>query len=136
MLAGGAVSLVLSEYQPLPAGLRSAGLVLLGTYVGSSLDRQDSRLVRPELPSALAILALVTAGCASGLIVHPYLAPDLAVGTVILGTMPGGISGLTAVAGDLGAEFGLVASIRMVRLMAVFGLLPLVLARIARSVGD
>ena len=136
MVATGILSLAMAESQPLPYGVRALSLVLLGTYTGSGLQRDSLRLVRPVLPAAFgAILALIAVGCVLGLVLHRHVAPDLAVSTLVLGTMPGGASGLTAIAGDLGEEFALVAAMHMVRLMIVFGLLPLVLARLARADG-
>jgi len=134
MVATGILSLTMAESEPLPYGVRAVSLVLLGTYAGSGLQRDSLRLVRPVLPAAFgAILALITVGCALGMVLHRYVAPDLAVGTLVLGTMPGGASGLTAIAGDVGGEFALVGAMHMVRLIVVFGLLPLVLARLARA---
>jgi membrane AbrB-like protein len=89
--------------------------------------------LRRVLPATCAaILALITAGCGLGWLLHRSYPQYLSPVTALLGTMPGGASGLTAMAYDLGAEVQLVASIHMVRLIIVFGLLPLLLARFVR----
>lgn len=132
MLATGAVSLAASDSQPLPEMFRSAALLLLGIYIGSSMQRDRLMRMRHVLPAALiAILVFIAVGTGLGWVLHRHFAPDISLVTALLGTMPGGASGLTAVAYDLGAEPRLVASLHMVRLMIVFGLLPLVLRRLA-----
>ncbi len=138
MLATGAVSLAASDSQPLPEMFRSAALLLLGIYIGSSMQRDRLMRMRHVLPAALiAILVFIAVGTGLGWVLHRHFAPDISLVTALLGTMPGGASGLTAVAYDLGAEPRLVASLHMVRLMIVFGLLPLVLRRLARPLqGD
>lgn len=133
MLATGAVSLAGADSQPLPEMFRSAALFLLGIYIGSSMQRTRLIRMRGVLPVAMvAILIFIAVGTALGWGVHRYFAPDVSLVTALLGTMPGGASGLTAVAHEFGAEPRLVASLHMVRLMVVFGLLPLVLRRVTR----
>jgi membrane AbrB-like protein len=133
MLAAGAWSLAASEAQPLPEVVRSLALLFLGMYTGSSMDPKALRAVRKVLPACmLAVLVLIALGGALGWLLQRYFAPDMLPVTAILGTMPGGASGLTAIAYDLGAEPRLVASIHMVRLIIVFGVLPLALARFVR----
>lgn len=133
MLATGAVSLAASDSQPLPEIFRSAALLLLGIYIGSSMQRERLMRMRHVLPAALTtILIFIAVGTGLGWVLHRHFAPDISLVTALLGTMPGGASGLTAVAYDFGAEPRLVASLHMVRLMIVFGLLPLVLRRLAR----
>lgn len=132
MLATGAVSLAASDSQPLPEMFRSAALLLLGISIGSSMQRDRLMRMRHVLPAALiAILVFIAVGTGLGWVLHRHFAPDISLVTALLGTMPGGASGLTAVAYDLGAEPRLVASLHMVRLMIVFGLLPLILRRLA-----
>ncbi len=133
MLATGAVSIAASDSQPLPEIFRSAALLLLGIYIGSSMQRERLLPMRRVLPVALiAILIFIAVGAGLGWVLHHQFAPDISLATALLGSMPGGASGLTAVAYDFGAEPRVVASLHMVRLMIVFGLLPLILQRLAR----
>ena len=126
------LSLVMEDPQPLPEGVRWLALLLLGTYTGSTVDRGVLRHIRASLPVAIAgILALIAVAVALGWVLHSQFAGELGLGTVLLGTMPGGASGLSAVAYDLGADARLVASLHMVRQIMVFGALPLVLRWLA-----
>jgi len=109
-------------------------LLLLGTYTGSSVDREALVQIRRVLPVALSlILVMIGEAVALGWMLHSRFAGDISLVTVMLGTMPGGASGLSAVAFDMGAEVHLVASMHMVRQIMVFGALPLVLRWLAES---
>jgi membrane AbrB-like protein len=132
LLPAAILSLWLDDPQPLPEGVRWMALLLLGTYTGSTVDRRVLRQIRTALPVAMAgILALIAVAVALGWMLHSQFAGEIGLGTVVLGTMPGGASGLSAVAYDLGADARLVASLHMVRQFMVFGALPLVLRWLA-----
>ncbi len=133
MLATGLFSVVLADSQPLPEGFRWVALLLLGIHTGSSVDREVLARIRGVLPVALTmIMLLIAAAVGLGwLLYNNRAASDLSLVTVMLGTMPGGASGLAAVAYDMGADAHLVASLHMVRQIMVFGALPLVLRWLA-----
>lgn len=132
MLATGLFSVVLADFHPLPEGFRWVALLLLGIYTGSSVDREVLARIQGVLPVALTmIMLLIAAAVGLGWVFYTRAASDLSLVTVMLGTMPGGASGLAAVAYDMGAEAHLVASLHMVRQVMVFGVLPLVLRWLA-----
>jgi membrane AbrB-like protein len=134
MLATGAASLVLAEPQPLPEGLRWVALLLLGTYTGSSLDREVLGRIRGVLPVAMGTIAVLIAAAAGlGWMLYHNSPSDISLVTLMLGVMPGGASGLSAAAFDLHAEASLVASMHMVRQIMVFGALPVLLRWLAES---
>lgn len=134
MLATGVVSLMLADPQPLPEGFRWVALLLVGTYTGSSLDRDVLRRIRGVLPVAMVIiLVLIAAAAGLGWMLYQNHAREISLVTLILGTMPGGASGLSAAAFDLHAEASLVASMHMVRQIMVFGALPVLLRWFAES---
>jgi len=128
MLASGLVSLLTGEGEPLPEALRWVALLLLGTYTGSTVERHTLRRIASALPVALALIGvLIAAGLGLGLFVHARAGEGVSLVTVLIGTMPGGASGLSAVAFDLGADPRLVASMHSARMILVFGALPLLL---------
>ena len=132
MLAAGVVSLGTGEAVPLPEELRWASLLLLGIYTGSTVERDTLRRIASALPVALCLIAaLIAAGLALGLFVHARAGQGVSLVTVLMGTMPGGASGLLPVAFDLGADVRLVASIHSVRIILAYGALPLLLRGMA-----
>ena len=137
LVAAGAVSLGLSKAQPLPGAVRSVALLLLGVYTGSTTDRQSLARLGAVLPWHMcAVLVLMLTSIGLGWLLHTQGPGNVDLVTAALSTMPGGASGLTAMAYDLGADARLVASLHSVRQVAVFGLLPLVLQWSLRGKGD
>jgi membrane AbrB-like protein len=134
MLASAAVGLLMTQPQTFPPILRSVGLVLLGIGAGSAIERQALQRLRRVLPVAtLLVLLLIATSYAIGRIVLAVSGDAALPATVILGVMPGGASGMAAAAIDLGADLPIVASMHSLRLVIVFGLLPLMLRGIARA---
>lgn len=132
MLSTGIVSLLVPNSQPLPEGIRSVALVLLGISIGASVDRAALLSLRRVLPCAAVMIAiLIATSIGLGWVVHTHNALDVSAATILLGIMPGGASGLAAAAPDLGAEASIVASLHSVRQFIVFGLLPLLLRWLA-----
>lgn len=128
MLATGIVSLLVPDSQPLPEGIRSIALVLLGISIGASVDRTALLSLRYVLPwAAMMIAVLIAASVGLGWVIYTHNVFDISVASILLGIMPGGASGLAAAAPDLGAEASIVASLHSVRQFIVFGLLPLFL---------
>ena len=125
MVATGAFSLLVARPEPLPQGFRLVALLLLGVHIGSSVDRAVIRQIVRILPQAMsAILALIAVGFGMGWSVHQIAPTDISGITILLGCMPGGASGMAALAGELGADVRLVASMHIIRQITVFGVLP------------
>jgi membrane AbrB-like protein len=128
MFATGVFSLLVADPEPLPEGFRTAALLFLGVSIGSSVDRDVLWQIRRALVSAMgAILILIATGFGLGWALYRFAPTDLPMVTILLGCMPGGASGMAAMAGDLGGDVRLVASLHMVRQIMVFGILPFVL---------
>ena len=137
MLATAAVSLSFAEVVTFPPLLRSVGLVLLGIHVGASVERQALLRLRRVLPVALAlVLLLIAASLVIGRIVYSFSGDSVSAATIVLGVMPGGASGMAAAAIDLGANVPIVASMHSLRMLIVFGLLPLLLRWFVHSNGQ
>lgn len=79
------------------------------------------------MPAMSVILILITTGFGLGWALYHFAPTDLSMVTILLGCMPGGASGMAAMAGDLSGDVRLVASLHMVRQIMVFGILPFVL---------
>ena len=134
MFATGIFSLLASDPAPLPEDFRMVALLLLGVNIGSSVDRDMLRRIRSALiPAMSAILILIAVGFSLGWALYRIAPVDLTVTTILLGSMPGGASGMAAMAGDIGGDVRLVASLHMVRQIIVFGILPFVLRRLVGS---
>ena len=107
------------------------GQLLVGAVIGSTLDRRLIESFRSVLiPGLVAVAVMVFSGLLIGAsfavlgLIDPL--------TALFGLAPGGFAEMTAAAVSLGASGPLVASMHLVRVVAVLVLLPLILQPLAR----
>lgn len=107
------------------------GQLLIGAVIGSTLDRRMIRSFRSVLvPGLFAVATTVLSGMLIGVTVALLGLADPLV--ALFGLAPGGFAEMTAAAISLGASGPLVASMHLVRVVAVLVLLPLLLRPLAR----
>jgi hypothetical protein len=107
------------------------GQLLVGAVIGSTLDRRMVRSFRSVLlPGVFAVGSMVLSGIVIGVSFALLGLTDPL--TALFGLAPGGFAEMTAAAISLGASGPLVASMHLVRVVAVLVLLPLLLRPLAR----
>ncbi len=118
MLAVAAGALLKFDLGALPSYSKPVVQVVLGAILGlglrnTSLEQLKSLLV----PAAVIITILMTAGFATAFILNRFFGLDLM--TAIFSSTPGGMSELSMVAADIGANSPIVALLQLIRLMSV-----------------
>jgi membrane AbrB-like protein len=107
------------------------GQVLVGAVIGSTMDRRMLGSFRKVLvPGVVAVASMALAGVVIGTTFALLGFADPL--TSLFGLAPGGFAEMTAAAISLGANGPLVATIHVVRVIAVIVLLPLILRPVAR----
>jgi membrane AbrB-like protein len=107
------------------------GQILVGAVIGSTLDRHMIASFRSVLvPGAFAVASTLLAGILIGSIFAILGFADPL--TSLFGLAPGGMAEMTAAAIALGASGPLVASMHVLRVVAVIVLLPMFLRPAAR----
>lgn len=107
------------------------GQILVGAVIGSTLDRHMIASFRSVIvPGAFAVVSTLLAGVLIGtaFAMLGYADPL----TSLFGLAPGGMAEMTAAAISLGASGPLVASMHVLRVVAVIVLLPMFLRPAAR----
>ena len=131
MAAVGAVQLTATTPLQIGAQWGTLGQLLVGAVIGSTLDRRMIRSFRSVLlPGLFTVAVMVLSGLLIG--VTFALLGFLEPLTALFGMAPGGFSEMTAAAIALGASGPLVASMHLVRVVAVSVFLPLILGPLAR----
>lgn len=127
-------SLVKAQPHPLQRGVRTAGLVLIGCVSAARLDRESFELlglVALPVLAAVVLLLVLNGVLARWLVKRHQLDPA----TAVLACAPGGLSELSVLAVDEGADVGTVTVIHLLRvLLVVLVVLPglvFVLGRLA-----
>jgi membrane AbrB-like protein len=109
------------------ARAKQVAQVIVGTGIGATLTPESFALLRAlVLPILAAIAALVLVGLLSGLVLARTTGLDVA--TAITATAPGGMIEMVLVSDAVGGETPVVAGIHVMRILAVLGTLPIVLA--------
>ena len=131
MAAVGALQLAAAAPMQISPGWGTVGQLLVGAAIGSTMDRRMIRSFRSVLvPGAFAVGSMVLSGViiGTGFAVLGFADPL----TSLFGLAPGGFAEMTAAATALGASGPVVASMHLVRVIAVIVLLPFILRPVAR----
>lgn len=121
-----------------PGSWRVAAQVLVGTAVGSGIDRGALReFWRVVVPGVVAVATIIGVGVGSGLLIGATGHLDHL--SAVLGTVPGGVGEMVASATALRADVPVVAGMHVVRLVISLAALPLLVRAVSiltRRVGD
>jgi hypothetical protein len=131
MAAVGTLQLTAAARYDIAAQWAVLGQVLVGAVIGSTLDRRMIASFRAVLlPGAVAVAGTLLAGVVigSGFAILGFADPL----TSLFGLAPGGMAEMTAAAISLGASGPLVASMHVLRVVAVIVVLPMFLRPAAR----
>jgi len=120
-----AASLVSGRSGALPIQITQAGRVLLGTVIGSTINRPTLELLGSALlPAFLAAIGLIVISLGLGYLIGRMAGMNRA--TALCSLVPGGMGEMTAIAHDLGADIRVVAALHVLRVIVVLVLVPVV----------
>lgn len=101
--------------------------LLVGTGIGATLKPESfSLLATMAVPIVASILTLLSVGLLCGALLTR--ATRLDVATALASTAPGGMIEMVLVSDEIGADGAIVAGMHLLRILAVLGVLPVVLA--------
>ncbi len=114
----------------LPAKSRDLALLGLGSTISLTLNAETVAALGPIL---LPVLCITTVMMAWGMILSIFVRKTMGwnLMTCLLASSPGGVTSLSAVSADLGADPLQVSLLHLVRLFTIFLLLPPLLVRLA-----
>jgi len=130
LLAVGAVKLARPELGKAPAAYSEVGKLLLGTVIGATFSRSMLEQLGHLLPYAVAAtLALMAVALVAAWLLARWTELDL--GTALFCLTPGGMPEMVAMAEEIGADLGVVATLQFVRYTCVVLLAPLLIIWLA-----
>jgi membrane AbrB-like protein len=120
------VMLAKPELRKAPTAYNEVGKVLLGTVVGATFSRDTVEQLGHLLPWVVAAALALTA---VALVASRLLArwTDLDLGTALFCLTPGGMAEMVAMAEEIGADLGVVATLQFVRYTCVVLLAPVLI---------
>jgi membrane AbrB-like protein len=115
--------IVMKQHLSSPKVLRDTGFVILGIFFGLFFTIDTLHTVLPYFfPYLLSTILLVTISVINGIWISKFI--DLESMTSVIGTVPGGLSQMVAVADDLDANVAMVTILQTVRLLTVVFFVP------------
>jgi len=119
-----ALSLISGRSAAIPPRINFAGRALLGTAIGSGINRQTLDVLGSAILPTIAIsFVLLTASVGIAFLTARLAKLDRA--TAICSFTPGGMGEMTSVAHDLGADMRVVAALHVLRLVLILLIVPL-----------
>lgn len=107
-----------------PAGMRNAGLALLGYGMGLSFTMESARQISSQLPSML-IATILTVAFSLGAAVLTARYTGVSIASSAIGSIPGGLSQMVVLSEEIeGAETTVVAFMQTIRLLTVIFAVP------------
>jgi membrane AbrB-like protein len=126
LLAVSAVKLAQPGLRKAPAAYSEVGKVLLGTVIGATFSRSTLEQLGHLLPYAVAAtLALMVVALVAAWLLARWT--ELGLGTALFCLTPGGMPEMIALAEEIGADLGVVATLQFLRYTCVVLLAPLLI---------
>ncbi|MBB6214154.1 hypothetical protein HNQ80_000223 [Anaerosolibacter carboniphilus] len=119
----------------MPTMGRIAAQVIAGAFIGIGVEKSDlMRLKFIFKPAIVLISGMMILNIVSGLLIYQFSPLDSV--TALMCAVPGGMSDIPIISGDMGADASKVAVMQFLRLVTGIGVFPAAIARIARDQGD
>lgn len=119
----------------MPEFSKTAAQIIAGAFIGSGICREDIRQMKAIIKPALILLpGLLMVNILIGLGIHWAAKIDLL--TALLASAPGGLTDISIMASDMGADASVVLVLQFVRLMMGIGLFPIMIRLVAGRGND
>lgn len=123
LIAVALANLATGRTSMVPKHVTFAGRALLGTVIGSAINRQTLELLGSAiLPTIIIAFALLGASVGIALLTARFAKLDRA--TAICALTPGGMGEMTSIAHELGADMRVVAALHVLRLVLILIIVP------------
>ncbi len=116
----------------IPIAIRVFTQILAGAFIGSRLTSKNVNEIKNlALPALILITTLMLSNIVLGL--GLYFTSPLDLCTSLFAVVPGGITEMSVIADDMGADIAVVGLFQIARLLATLCLFPFIIARIMKS---
>ncbi|PKK39935.1 hypothetical protein ABB02_00724 [Clostridiaceae bacterium JG1575] len=125
-MAGCALLQITTGRGRMPLPLRRLAQILAGTLIGVRMSYKDLLALREILlPAMMLLVGLILINLIVGYLLYRITSLDLL--TSLISSVPGGVSDMALIAGDLGADPNKVAILQLFRYVFVVGAYPLLI---------
>lgn len=124
-----AVFTVLTDIQATPTWIKVAAQIVSGGYIGTTMTKDSLGQMKSMAPTAALLLGgmLVINLTVGGVL---YLTSPLDLCTSLFSTTPGGLTDVTIISDDMGADSPIVSVFQVCRMSAAISIFPLIIPKI------
>lgn len=132
MLAAGVLN-IFTGIVSVPAYLKFFVQVIAGAYVGMAMDKEKVKQLRAIIrPAIVMVLGLLFINISLGILV--YFMTDMDLMTSLFSTVPGGMTDVSIISQDMGADTARTAIFQLARLIGVVTFFPLIIKAINKRI--
>lgn len=116
----------------MPSLAKTAAQIIAGAFIGIGIEKSDlHRLKHIFKPAFILVFGMLILNIISGLLIYVFSPLDLM--TSLMGAVPGGISDVPIISGEMGADPSKVAMLQFARLLVGIGFFPTMINKISKS---
>ncbi len=116
----------------LPSNSRVVLQIMAGAVLGAGISKRDVFMLRHVIkPSIILITSMIFINLVFGYLMHRFGGLDLK--TAFFATAPGGLTDMSLIADEIGADMIQVSSLQLFRILFIFAILPFLFRRIIKK---
>lgn len=132
MLAAGILN-IFTGIVSVPASLKFFVQVIAGAYVGMAMDKEKVKQLKAIIkPAIVMVLGLLFINISLGVLV--YFMTDMDLMTSLFSTVPGGMTDVSIISQDMGADTARTAVFQLARLIGVVTFFPLIIKEVNKKI--
>lgn len=132
MLAAGILN-IFTGIVSVPASLKFFVQVIAGAYVGMAMDKEKVKQLKAIIkPAIVMVLGLLFINISLGVLV--YFMTDMDLMTSLFSTVPGGMTDVSIISQDMGADTARTAVFQLARLIGVVTFFPLIIKAVNKKI--
>ena len=123
---------ILTSNADLPQSYKIIAQISTGTFIGAKITANDVKgLKNIFLPSLIMVILMGIVNFLMGYFIYKFTPLDMV--TALFATAPGGLTDMTIISYDFGADSSKVALLQMVRLISVVSLIPALIKIVVKN---
>lgn len=117
----------------LPQNIKIITQIATGIFIGSKITLEDIKGLKETLfPAVLLVTFMAVFNFIMGFFI--YLTTEIDIVTALFATAPGGITDISIISYDFGADSAKVAILQLIRMVSVVGILPFVIKFVVKKI--
>lgn len=123
---------ILTGHAIMPLNAKVMAQIIAGAFIGVTVEKKDLlRLRKIWAPATTLLVGMLVLNIVSGYLIYLFSPLDLV--TSLMSAVPGGMSDISIISADMGADASKVAIMQFVRLLAGIGIFPSMIGLVSKK---